>query len=244
MTSRLLSADTFEFSLRSKWRAVLFLLALGVGGWGVGRLAIRTAMAARLSESLALSDLRRALALDPGNPVIYNRLGVASSFLQEQSIPSEGLPYLRRAVQLNPDETLYWLNLASACESAGDLSCADEAFGRALAASPMVPRIQWMAANYYLRTERAAEARARFRRLLGMGPEYTLPTLQTCFRSFPDPELLVREVLPEGKDPTPKLALVNFLSSQGEVDNAYQGLDPGHEGCLPTILHGRPPFFG
>ena len=222
MTSRLFSADTFEVSLRSRWRASLFLLVLGLGGCGLGRLAIRTAIAARLSESLAPSDLRRALSLDPGNPVIYNRLGVAFSFLQEQSIPSDGLPYLRRAVQLNPDETISWLNLASACESTGDLPCADEAFSHALAASPMVPRIQWTVANYYLRTERPAEARARFRRLLSMGPEYSLATFQTCFRAFPDMELLVREVLPEGKDPTPRLALINFLCSQGEVDNAQR----------------------
>ena len=243
MTNRLLSADTFEFSLRPKWRAILFLLVLGMGGWGVGRLAIRTAMAARLSESLALSDLRRALALDPGNPMIYNRLGVASSFLQEQSIPSDGLPYLRRAVQLNPDETLCWLNLASACELAGDLSCADEAFGRALAASPMVPRIQWMAANYYLRTERAVEARAHFRRLLGMGQEYAFPALRTCFRSFPDPELLVREVLPEGKDPTPKLALVNFLSSQGDFDNAYRVWTLAMKDASPPSFAAVRPFL-
>jgi hypothetical protein len=243
VTSRLLSADTFEFSLRSKLRAVLFLLVLGVGGWVLGRLAIRTAMAARLSESLALSDLRRALALDPGNPAIYNRLGVATSFLQEQSIPSDGLPYLRRAVQLHPDETLYWVNLASACEAAGDLPSADEAMGRALAASPMVPRIQWMAANYYLRTERAAEARAHFRRLLGMGPEYAFPTLQTCFRAFPDPELLVREVLPEGQDPTPKLALVNFLSSQGEVDNAYRVWTLAMKDASPPSFMAVHPFL-
>jgi tetratricopeptide (TPR) repeat protein len=222
VTNRLFAVDTFALSLHSRWRAVLFLLALALGGAAVSRVAIRTALAARLSESLVLSDLRRALALDPDNPAIYNRLGISSSFLPDLSASSEGPEHLRQAVRLNPDETLYWLNLASNCELAGDYACADEAFGHALALSPMVPRVQWMAANYYLRTDRPAEARARFRRVLAMGPWYVVPTLHTCFRSFPDPEILVREVLPEGRDPAPRLALLNLLSSQGEVDAAYQ----------------------
>ena len=209
----------------------------------MGRLAIRTALAARLSESPVLADLRRALALDPVNPSIYNHLGVISSFLPEQSTPGEGLQYLRQAVRLSPDEALYWLNLASACEAAGDFSCADEAFGHALALSPMVPRVQWMAANYYLRTERPAEARGRFRRLLGMGPEYIRPALQTCFRSFPDPELLVREVLPEGKEPMLKLALINLLSAQGEVDSAYRVWTLAMRDASPPAFAAIRPFL-
>jgi tetratricopeptide (TPR) repeat protein len=222
VTNRLLAVDTFALSLHSRWRVVLFLLALALGGAAVSRVAIRTALAARLAESLVQADLRRALALDPDNPAIFNRLGVSFSFLPDLSTSSEGIHYLRQAVRLNPDETLYWLNLASSCELAGEVACADEAFGRALALSPMVPRVQWMAANYYLRTDRPAEARARFRRVLAMGPWYVVPALQTCFRSFPDPEILVREVLPEGSNPAPRLALLNLLSSQGEVDAAYQ----------------------
>jgi len=243
VTSPLFSADTFEFSLHSRGRVFLFLLALAVLGGVVGRWAVRTALAARLSESLVLSDLRRALALDPDNPAIYNRLGISSSFLPEQATSLEGLQYQRQAVRLNPDETLFWLNLASACESAGDIACADEAFGRALALSPLVPRVQWMAANYYLRTDRLTEARARFRRLLGMGPWYLLPTLQTCFRSFPDPELLVREVLPEGSDPAPRLALVNLLSSQGDVDIAYRVWTLAMKDATPASFADVRPFF-
>lgn len=169
-----------------------------------------------------VARLRRASVLDPRNPEVLRRVGLISLYASEEPDSLEGLKFLRRAAELSPHNPVYWSDFASACESVGDFTCADQAFERSLTLAPTRPRLYWISANYYLRTGRPAMALQRFRRLLELSTEYALPTFDRCLRSFNDSGVVFREVLSRRSGPKLKLAYIDFLTAHGDVDFARQ----------------------
>ncbi len=210
-----------EFSLRSRRRAVLFLVGVGLPLLVLVVETLRVAIVATLGESSDVAKLRWAVALDPANPGLHHRLGLLYGYGSEPLDFAEGLQHLRRATQLNPHVALYWLDLGAACESAGDSACADGAFARAFDLSPMTPRVRWAVANHDLRVGRADAALQHFRELLAASPEYARPTFRLCLQLLNNPQAVFDKVLPSAS-PELKLAYVNFLSANVRADAAYR----------------------
>ncbi|MCP3970941.1 MAG: tetratricopeptide repeat protein [Rhodobacteraceae bacterium] len=75
----------------------------------------------------------QAVAIDPGNAAFQNNLGNAARRL---GLTRDAVTAAEAAVRLNPDEPLYWVNLARAHEALGDPAAAAEALARAHALSP------------------------------------------------------------------------------------------------------------
>jgi hypothetical protein len=222
MVRRLFSVTSFELSLRSRWQAGIFLLGIGLPALLLAALAVKIAVAATLGASTQISDLRRAVALDPANPKLHHWLGLVCAYPVEEVNPAEAVKHLRRATELNPNAGRYWLDLAKAYASVGETASADMALNHALELQPMSPRFRWAAANHYLLTERADLAFPQFRRLLELDPEYAWPIFRLCLKVSGDPQLVLEKVLPAGNDPKLKLAYVNFLSTNGEHEFAHR----------------------
>src|SRR5260370_41980424 len=126
-------------------RSNLFLLGIVLAALLLGLVSIRAGIAS--GEYTSLPALRRAIAFDPENPELLRQLGLVYSYLPEQLDLAKGVKYLRRATDLDPYKSVYWVDLASACEFIGDLACADRSFARSLSLSPTVPRLEWITAN-------------------------------------------------------------------------------------------------
>jgi tetratricopeptide (TPR) repeat protein len=199
----------------------VFLLALGLAALWLGGEAVRIVIASSLEGSTRLSQLRRALTLDPDNPKLHYQFGLIYSYSPEDIDPAEAVKHFRRATELNPCRTIYWSSLASACDSVGDHACADRAMERALTLSPMTPRLHWLAANHYLVTDRAEVALPHFQRLLELSPQYAWPTFRLCLKATRDPQVVLEKVLPSGADAKLKLLFVDFLAVEGNPDFAY-----------------------
>jgi hypothetical protein len=85
----------------------------------------------------------------------------------------------------------------------------------------MVPSYHWLAAQSSLRTNQPDRALAEFRRLLELDPTYAAATwssLQTVQK--PDP--IFQKVLADSADVRLKVGYVDFLSAQGDNDDAYR----------------------
>jgi hypothetical protein len=181
---------------------------------------LRVAIAATLGESSDVTNLRRALALDPLNPDLYHRLGLIYAYSSEPLDFAQGLRDLRRATELNPRVALYWLDLGAACESAGDGAGADAAFAHALDLGPMTPRVHWAVSNHELRAGRTDAALGHLRELLVLSPEYAWPSFRLGVQLLNDPQAVFDKLLASA-NPEQKLAYVNFLSANGGSDAAY-----------------------
>lgn len=218
---RLLSSSVRELPLSTPGQRVVFLVAAGIIAMLPAFEAARIATAVTLSGSADPATLQRALAIDPGNDEIEHRLGMALFYSDGSADRRSGLDHLRRATELNPREALYWSDLAAACEASRDASCASDAVARALAASPMTPRLYWSAANYDLRAGRESDALANFRHLLELDPAYAASVFQTCLRVFGTPTDIEQGILATNRNPHVSMAFINLVSGVGDAADAY-----------------------
>jgi len=209
-----------EFSLRSRGRAALFLIVVGLALLALAVETLRVAIVATWGESGEVPKLRRALALDPRNPDLYHKRGMIYAYGLEPLDFARGLHDLRRATELNPGVAVYWLDLGAACESAADSACAGAAFARALDLSPMTPRVRWVVANHDLRVGRTEAALRHFRELLALSPKYAWPSFRMCIQILNDPQAVFDKLLPSANLEL-KLAFVNFLSANAGAGAAY-----------------------
>jgi tetratricopeptide (TPR) repeat protein len=183
----------------------------------LGLQASRIALASIWETSGSLPELREALAADPAEPGIRHELGAACLYQFEGSRPQEGLEFLREAADSAPNRGPYWVDLALACESAGDVSCAQASLGRALELNPMRPRVHWLAANYYVQTNQTRKGLSELRRLLDLSPAYSESAFGLCLHLQLSAEAVDQEVLPDAKKPGIQLNYADFLGAKGDV---------------------------
>ncbi len=216
------SSGEFDVAVPSGFWKGVFLLTLGVSGLSLAYRTLRISLSATLAGSMSVAKLQKAIKLDARNPEAFRRLGLAYpySLSSQSSERGEAVRQLRRAVELRPQNAWYWAELASACEDAGDRACADHGIEQALGLSPATPRLRWLAANYYLRTDRMDVALSQFRRLLELGPQYSQSAFRVCLRAASDPWVVYERVLSPANNPQLTLAFVNYLSKQGQLDDA------------------------
>jgi len=203
-----------EISLRPRFRALIFVLAIGGGSLF---LAAEASLVGIVSSFETPAVGRRLLAWDGDDPQLQNRLGQA----YKDSDPTESLHHLRRATQLSPASRAYWSDLEVACESRGDVQCVNQAGERLLQLCPMVPFYHWLAAQSCLRTNQLDAALAQFRRLLELDSTYA-PDAWGSLQTVEKPEAVFQRVLAGNPDAPLKVGYVGFLSSQGDDDGAYR----------------------
>jgi hypothetical protein len=151
------------------------------------------------------------------DPRFQHQLGQANIDLD----PTQSLRNLRRATQLSPLNRLYWEDLESACESSGDLRCADQAAERLVELCPMVPSYHWIAGQSGLRGDRLDIALDHFRRALELDPTYAEATWVSLRRVLA-PERIYQRVLADDRDAKTKVGYVDFVSDHGNDDAAYR----------------------
>jgi len=211
--SQLGAAPRSEISPRPRGRALLFLLVVASASvW----LAAESLLAGLVTSFETPSMGRRLLAWDPDDPRLEDQLGQA----YKDSDQGEGLRHLKRATQLSPATRLYWSDLESTCESAGDAQCTDQARERLLELCPMVPGYYWLEADSCLRTNRLDLALAQYRRLLELDPSYA-PSVWSSLQNVHQPLPVYEKVLADNPNAELKVGYVDFLSDQSDNETAY-----------------------
>jgi hypothetical protein len=218
----LMQSGDIKLPLRSTASRLVLILLVAAPGVLLGFQVMRIAQAARFGSRLDASDLRRAIALDPGNADYDHQLGLVYAYSFDQADLSEAVRQLRKATELNPRKAQYWSDLAEVCDSINDTACADHALQQALALAPATPRFEWKAANHYLHRDHTAEALRRFRRLLTLDETYAQPVFQLCLRAVGDPQTILHDVMPGGAQTRLKLAYLKVASLQGRFEFAGQ----------------------
>lgn len=183
--------------------------------------SLRIALATRIGKSNSVTQMKKAVSLDPANPGLHFRLGTAEIYDLGNPDTADGMGQLRRATELSPHETRYWTALASACEFEGDRGCADGAIAKTLSLSPMTPGVHWEAANYYLWANEQSQALSQFQRLLELDPHYAEAAFRVTLEATGSPEVVYNRVLPPDASPKLKLAYINFLATHGHRHSAF-----------------------
>jgi tetratricopeptide (TPR) repeat protein len=117
----------------------------------------------------AEADLKRALELQPQQPVVLNYLGY--SWIDQGVHLDEALNMVQRAVSLRPDDGYIIDSLGWAYYRIGDFAKATENLERAIELVPEDPTINDHLGDAYWQTGRKTEARFQWRRALQFKPE-------------------------------------------------------------------------
>lgn len=204
--------------LRSRGRRALALL-IGVLVLGGGSLGILRWLVARQARSAwDRAALERALRLESDDALLHHRLGQWEEFSLAEGDLQRALLHYRRATELNPYESRYWLDLGDARLLSGDSAGAEAAMEKALRADPRTPETLWRIGNFWLRARQPARAFPYFRQVLLNDRSLILPVIQTSHRALGDPEIILREVLPA--QPLFLIPYLRFLVREHETPAA------------------------
>src|SRR2546427_634312 len=214
MILRQLNVTQVEIPLRERFRSLVFLLAVSSASL---LLAAETTLVGTVLSFSTPSTGRLILTLDSDDPQLQYRLWQ----VYKDTDPAESVRRLRRATELSPYSRFYWDELASACESRGDIQCADRATERLLKLCPMAPYYHQIRAQSYLRKNQVGESLAQFRRLLELDPTYAAVawgSLQPALK----PDVIFEKLMADSADSQTKVGYVDFLSAQGDNDAAWR----------------------
>ena len=140
------------------------------------------------------ASLEASARLEPWDAQTQSLLG--RSFLNGTQDYETALMFLHRAVELNPYEGRYWLDLAVAHEVRGDATESQEALERGLRAEPTSTQIAWEAANFYLARNDTHRALPLFRVVLEHDASNTVLPLDLSWRATRNVSQIVGEALP------------------------------------------------
>jgi hypothetical protein len=182
-----------------------------------------------LADNPDPARLRAAIDLDPSNADYRHRLGRYSDLVLND--PAAAQAEYQRAVQLNPHDARYWLDLANTYQLVGDSNAQANAIERAVVADPKTPEVAWEAANLYLVRGQTEKALSEFRLVMEGAPHLSGQALQLCWRISPDVDHLLATVIPP--QPDAYMALLNQLMAKEDT--------PGTVKVWQALVHARQP---
>jgi tetratricopeptide (TPR) repeat protein len=175
--------------------------------------ALRAYLAAHLAATPELSNLNKAIRLEPSNAEYRELLG-RNLALSGASL-EEAISDYRIALHLDPYEARYWLDLAGAYQVAGRTSEQGESVEHAVEADPTTPHVAWEAANFFLVQGDQDRALRYFRLVLANDPEAVDLALQLCWRATGDANRILDQALP--RRPDLYLSFLHLLVYRQEV---------------------------
>jgi len=201
---------TFHLRDRSRW-TFLLLIALVAGAFVFA--AGKVWLAAHWSASADPEVWTRAARLEPSNAANWHRLGLYAQWDLEHGDLRAAVRHYQQALRTNPRSDAYWMDLASAYETLGEIAQAREAFQKARLNYPISSEVAWRYGNFVLRQGDTSEAFAEFRRALTSDPPLTASAVSVAWRATRDISRIVTEVLPV-RSRHYGIALDYFLSQQ------------------------------
>lgn len=190
----------------------------------------------RLSAGGTQESLEAAVALQPNNAELHNRLGRVLLY-SPQGDAAHTLAELQRAVELDPRNGGFWIDLALAREVHGDLEGAAAAVRQGRTAEPHTPALLWHEANFDIRRGRLEPALGLLRELMQNAPEYTGRVLP-LFSRVTEPATLVGEVVPATRPAMD--AAIEFIRRENHLSAAGVAWDRVLQMDAPPVGQVRP----
>jgi len=159
-------------------------------------------------------SLLKAIRLNPSNPDPYYRLGLFYQWDIHNIDLKESLNYLSKAIERNPLEQEYWLNLAKILQRLGKQEASEKVLEKAIFTYPTSFRGRWMTGNLLLQQGVPEKAIPHFTYILSNYPNQSGLVYDVLLRALDNPEIIMERVVP--KDPS---SLRQYLSYLYEMSN-------------------------
>ena len=168
--------------------------------------------------SLSEENLLRATRLAPSNPDPYYRLGLFYQWDIRHMDLRESAQYFRKAIERNPLEQEYWLNLAKIRQRMGERSASEGALENAVSVFPTSYRGRWVSGNLLLLQGDFEKALPHFSYLLAHYPNQSSTVYDVLEKAVSDSEFVLEKIVP--KDPSSFRQYLSYLYETGDKDSA------------------------
>ena len=191
---------TVEIALASNATRRLLLVVTLIVSSALLYHAVKFFWADRRLDSQALPAMERGAAMVPGDADAWDRVGRFRQWSFDEPDPSAAIQDFQRAVQLEPLWSYYWLDLATAYETAGDITKARQAFEQAKSVYPASAEVAWDYGNFLLRQQDFTDGYAEIQKAV-RGDALLVPlAISRVWRSSQDVNVLVDQILPSNLD--------------------------------------------
>ena len=180
--------------------------------------AIRIWVADYRVHSNRIDQMERGAALEPENAAAWDRLGRAKETDFVNPDPAGAVADFQKAVARVPLSAAYWMDLASAYESTGNIPLAREAFNRARAAYPASALVAWSYGNFLLRQGDDASGFAQINHAVQADPSLAMPAVSQAWHKTQDANVLLNQVLPATQDAY--FQAIDFMAANGQPAGA------------------------
>jgi tetratricopeptide (TPR) repeat protein len=184
-----------------------------------------------LAESNEPANWLRAAQLEPGNGEYWYKLGFNREWDLNDSDAGQVIAYLQRAVTIDPRSANYWMALAGAYESAGQIQQARDAFHVALQDYPASAEAHWRFGSFLLRQGETKQAYAEIHFALQNDLRLIPLAISRVWPATHDADALLNDVLPKSVESQqealeafsgdnqiePALAVWKYMVKSGEV---------------------------
>jgi len=164
--------------------------------------------------SLSEENLLRATRLAPSNPDPYYRLGLYYQWELRHIDLKESAYYLRKAVERNPLEQEYWLNLANVYQRMGESTLSERASENGISVFPTSYRGRWVSANLFLRQGDFEKAFPYFSYILAHYPNQSATVYDVLEKVVSDSDFVLERIVP--KDPSSFRQYLSYLYETGD----------------------------
>ena len=166
--------------------------------------------------TLSKESLLKAIHITPSNPDPYYRLGLFYQWEIRNINPKESLNYLLKAIERNPLEQEYWLNLSRIYRSLGETSASEKALKNAILVFPTSYQGRWVSGNLFLQEGAIEKALLHFSYILTNYPNQSPLVYDVLARAINDSEYILDQIVP--KDPFSFRQFLSYLYERGDKE--------------------------
>jgi tetratricopeptide (TPR) repeat protein len=157
----------------------------------------------------------KALRLAPSNPDPFYGLSLFYQWDFRSMDLKKSLSYLHQAIERNPLEQTYWINLAKIHQRLGEKEAFERALENAIFINPTGYQGRWVAGNLFLQGEDVPKALPHFSYLLRCYPEQSSLVYDVLLKVVDDPDFILEKLVPEDAS-----SLRSYLSYLYEINDS------------------------
>jgi len=166
--------------------------------------------------NLSKENLLKAIQITPSYSDPFFRLGLFYQWEIRNINPKESLNYLLMAIERNPLEQEYWLNLARIYRSLGETSASEKALKNAILVFPTSYQGRWVSGNLFLQEGAIEKALPHFSYILTHYPNQSHLVYDVLTRAINDSEYILDQIVP--KDPFSFRQFLSYLYERGDKE--------------------------
>ena len=170
-------------------------------------------------------NLLEAIRLSPPNPEPYYRLGLLYQWDIRHIDLEASARYFGKAIERNPLEQEYWLQLAKILQRMGEGTVSQQAVENAIRVFPTGYRGRWMAANLFLQQGDLEKALPHYSYILTHYPNQSSPVYDVLEKAVADPDFVLEKIVP--RDPSSFRQYLSYLYGMGDREAARKAWAKG-----------------